>query len=128
MSVKGAFLRCLGGSCLRQNTEQGRPGGGGGGGGGGGLGLLGREDPPAHPSLGWGICPTFSLWLWDGPLFLPGELLELAPPGPLGRGALTPSSQKGHGFSMATAKAEVWGLLWPTPAPPAGMWRQGLAG
>lgn len=139
MSVKGAYLRCLGGSCLLQNTEQGRPGGGGGG--GGGLGLLGREDPPAHPSLGWGICPTFSLWLWDGPLFLPGELLELAPPGPLGRGALTPSSQKGHGFSMATAKAAVWGLMWPTPelsvdlgrvrptpAAPAGMWRQGLAG
>lgn len=119
MSVKGVFLRCLGGSCLLQNTEQGRPGGGGGGGGGEGLGLPGQEDPPAHPSLGWGICLTFSLWLWDGPLFLPGELLGLAPPGLWGEAPSLPQARKDtaspwqlsklrFGGSCGQPKSSVW--------------------
>lgn len=128
VSVKGAFLRCLGGSCLLQNTEQGRPGGGGGE-------RMGHLPHLLTVALGWSSFPP-----WGAPW--------TRPTWPLGRGALTPSSQKGHCFSMATFRAEVWGLMWstlplawptqelsvdlgrvrPTPAPPAGMWRQGLAG
>lgn len=106
MSVKGAFLYTpsladSGGKL--PPAEQSRAGLAEGG----GEGLLGREDTPGHPFLGWGICPTFSLWLWEGPLLLPGKLLELAPPGLWGKAPSLPQARKDIASPMATFKAEV---------------------
>lgn len=74
------------------------------------------EEPPSHPSLGWGHLPPIpAVVLGLVPLLLPGECLALLCLS--GRGALahrSPQTGKDMCFSTAHFKAKVWGFTWPS--------------